>query len=219
MFPPGVIVKPYRYYKSHTSYNHKTSPSTRQRGSILRRPKYKSYQNHKSYSTQYNNAPKYEYHHHSKIPDQNNTQQHNYIQQHNPTTPVSTQLQYGTVQLNNLTQPSPHHVNPLRSKDVHTHMDIVRSLPYPVEDQYTSTSLAHLPYPTNNNNMNYRPTSVAPLEQPAYPNQHQLNLDNTQNVYPTAQTAPHNVQSVQTLYQHNNQSIKFNQSNLQSQKL
>ena len=35
MFPPGVIVIPYRYYKSHTSYNYKTSPSTRQSSSIL----------------------------------------------------------------------------------------------------------------------------------------------------------------------------------------
>ena len=219
MFPPGVIVKPYRYYKSHTSYNHKTSPSTRQSSSILRHPKYKSYQNHESYSTQYNNAPKNGYHHHRKIPDQNSTQQHSYIQQHNPTPPVSTHLQYGTakVQQDNITQLSPHHVNPSRSNDMHTHVDNVRNLPYPVEDQYTSASLAHLPYPINNNNMHYRPTYVAPLEQPAYPNQHQHNLDNMRNVYPTTQTAPHNVQSAQALYPHNNQSIQFNQSNLQSQ--
>ena len=51
---------------------------------------------------------------------------------------------------------------------------------------------------------------------PAYPNQHQHNLDNMRNVYPTTQTAPHNVQSAQALYPHN-QSTQFNQINLQSQ--
>ena len=107
--------------------------------------------------------------HQQQIPDVNNSQQHKHHQHQTPilynahqhiykippqqystVSQVHTHRQYDAAAAQSADYSAYHASAPSRGNNVPTYMATTRSLPYPVGDQYTTTTTPHLPYQQHN---------------------------------------------------------------------